>query len=440
MATVRHLLRANVRSGDLLLVALLALPVILAWPRLGIPDPADSAAVLRWTARVSGIAAMICMVLAALLSARLPGVDRWFGGLPRIWGWHRALGYWAFVLIMTHVLAIAFAGVAGSPEQAVATLFPGAGGHAIWAGWAAWLLMLAFVWPTFGLPRPPAYQRWKRLHLLSAPMLVLALAHVLWLTPPGAVWWALGGAGLLAIGWRKVLAPRMARHEHQVVKVTPLTDDVVEIALRPRGAPVRFRPGQFVYLTPFDEDLAAGRGEEHPYTIASAPGDPLLRIGIKNLGDASGALQTVSVGSSAAIEGPYGCFFQRHHPGRGQLWFGGGIGITPFVAGARALADEQLATAGDIHLFYLADRPERAYYLEELQRLAATSPGLEVTPHYFRSHGAITGGFLQQHCGDFASREIYICGPQSMRNHLLDLLRRHGVPRYRIHTEAFDFL
>lgn len=59
-----------------------------------------------------------------------------------------------------------------------------------------------------------------------------------------------------------------------------------------------------------------------------------LRFGIKDLGDASHALQTVTPETRVLIEGPYGEFFERRFPQRDMLWLGGGIGITPFVGGA----------------------------------------------------------------------------------------------------------
>lgn len=162
-------------------------------------------------------------------------------------------------------------------------------------------------------------------------------------------------------------------------------------------------------------------------------------MGIKALGDASQALQSVAVGSQVLLEGPYGAFFERATPGRKQLWLGGGIGITPFVAAARERAASP-APHEEVVLCYLANRPERAYYLEELAGIAARHPSLRLAPHYFSERGPLELDFLVRQCPDFRERELLICGPLPMIHHLLRLLAEAGVPRRHIHTEAFDFL
>lgn len=213
---------------------------------------------------------------------------------------------------------------------------------------------------------------------------------------------------------------------------------MVEVALAPRGSPLHHAPGQFVYLTPRHPELRAGHGEEHPFTLASAPGDACLRIGIKALGDASQAWQDVPAGTQVEVEGPYGTFFNESAADRPALWFGGGIGITPFVSAARSIADHPRTQP--VRLIYLANRPERAYYLDELRDIAAREAAFEVAAHFFNELGPIDADFLRRHCPDFAAREIHICGPSGMTRHLLDLLRGAGVPASRIHTEEFEFL
>jgi predicted ferric reductase len=431
-------MRQWLRSGDALLILILLLPLAVASQRLGGPS-APPALWLDWLGRVTGILGLAMMLMAAVVSLRRPGFDRPFGGLPRLWRLHHWLGFWAFILVMVHVLTLAFAAVPASLPAAVETLFPPVSHGALWLGWLAWLAMVIFLAPTFGFFGKPHYQRWKQLHLVSAAALLLALGHALPLAGEAWPWWLLGLAGLGAIAWRKLAAPRLSRLPYRVESVVPLARGVVELVLEPQGEGIRHEAGQFVYLTPLDESLCAGRGEEHPYTLASGPHDDRLRIGIKDLGDASHALQTVTPGSRVLIEGPYGDFFQRHFPRRKMLWFGGGIGITPFVGGARHLAERGRAEE-EAQLFYLANRPERAYYLEELQRIAERVDGFTVTPHFYHHEGALSEAFLRRHCPDYTEREIYLCGSPAMNAHLQRLLSEQGVPASRIHSEVFDFL
>lgn len=421
--------------GDLLLLGLLLLPVIVSTPGLSLGRPDW----LYSLAELAGVLAMAAFLVAGMLSARIPGTDRWFGGLIRLWSLHRWLGFSAFLLIMAHVLLLALATLPLSAEHSISTLFPPLSHWEVWAGWVAFLVMVTFIAPTFGFFGRLHYQFWKRLHLLSAPALVLALVHVLALSATAWVWWLWAALALAAITWRKLLSPRLTRKTYVVVGADPLTRDVVELRLSPRGRGIRWKAGQFVYLTPMEPSLADGYQEEHPYTIASAAGDGELRVGIKAVGDATEALIKIKPGAEVRIEGPYGIFFERREPQRKQLWLAGGIGITPFVAGARERAKD---TTSGTHacLFYLANRPERAYYLDEIVRIAENSDDFTVHPHYRNEYGVMTREYLAEHCPDFAEREVYLCGPPGMISHLQNLLRHEGVPACRIHTEAFDFL
>ena len=429
----------RLRAGDTVIAVLVLLPPVIAWPRLWPSPDAGAAVVLSALGHLAGVLGLSALLVGAMLSVRLPGLDRWFGGLPRIWTIHRALGFSAFLLIMLHVVLLAFGALPVSPKMAATVLFPPLDDGAIWIGWAALVLMVIFLAPTFQFFGRPAYQRWKHLHLLSVPAFVLALTHAVMLVEHATLWWVFVALALAAVLWRKALSPRLGRHDYTVEAVTAIASNVVEITLAPRGRPMSYDAGQFMYLTPHDPDLEAGRGEEHPYTIASAPGEAVVRVGIKALGDASRALQTVTPGSAVQIEGPYGQFFERREPQRRQLWFGGGIGITPFMSGARTLEREP-GSGPDVTLIYLANRPERAYYMDELREIAQGHPHFDAQIHYFQERGPVDEAFIRSHCPDLEEREIYICGPPGMVDHLMGLLTRAGVPRGRIHTEAFDFL
>jgi predicted ferric reductase len=424
--------------GDVLVLILIALPVALATPRLAVVAPADPVTAV---VRVTGILALAMALVSGALSVRLPGLDRAFGGLTRLWQLHHLLGFGALVLTLAHVIALALGALAISRRLPVQTLFPAAAAIEVWLGWAALIGMLIFLAPSFKFFGEPHYQRWKWVHLTVAPAtLLLALVHGFRLSPDAASWWALGALAIGSVAWRRVGTLLAGRVAYTVASVTPLADDVVEIGFEAAGRPLQHRPGQFVYLTPMDPALTAGRGEEHPFTISSAPGDPVLRMGVKALGDASRALLRIAPGTRAWIEGPYGDFFERIEPRRYELWLGGGIGITPFVGGLRARARDEGRGAGHVHLFYLAANEARAYYLDELRRAGDGMESVVITPHYFEQSGPIATDFLAAHCPDFAEREIYVCGSPPMLAHLRALLRAHGIPEHRIHSEEFTLL
>lgn len=423
------------RLGESALAALILLP--LAVTVLQHP-PGDALEALPWLAAASGVLSLTLMLLAGVLSIRLPGLDRWFGGLTRLWTIHHLLGWSGFMMCMIHVWLVAGSALTLSVDAAVYNLFPPPAYWPVWAGWAAFVALVIFLAPTFKFFREPDYRRWKRLHLISAAALLLALMHALALGSEPWIWTLPGALALAAYIWRKLLSPRLARHEYRIESVCKLGPGMVELRLAPENAPLRHAPGQFVYLTPLAAGLADGRGEEHPYTLSSAPGASRLSIGIKALGDATTALQDSRAGHRVEIEGPYGDFLTRRATGRAALWVGGGIGITPFVSAVRAL--EGRTADPPVHLFYLVNGDADAYYREELERLAPAIAGLALTVHRRDKDGALDAPYLDGHCPDFAEREVWICGPPALTRHLRTILRARGVPRARIHSEAFNLL
>lgn len=427
--------------GDLLILALVLAPTALVWSRLSRSFGDDVGTSLLAIGRGAGIFGLALALVAGAASVRLPHFDGLFGGLTRLWKLHHTLAFFGFLLVLFHTWLIGFSALPISRDLPAKILFPSLSSTATWLGWLAVLAMLAFLAPSFKFFGHPDYQKWKWLHMAAAPAaLLLAFLHVRSMAPESGVWWLLGGLAAGSVGWRRVGSRLVARRSYTVSAVEPLARDVVEISLRADGRRLAYKPGQFVYLTPAGHELSAGRGEEHPFSLSSAPQEEMLRLGIKDLGNASHALQSLTPGARVQVEGPFGSFFERTFPDRGQVWLGGGIGITPIVGAVRSLSHAGVAPAGGVHVFYLADSRERAYYRDALLAATDGTRGLTVTEHYFSREGAMTPEFLARHCPDFATREAYICGPPAMLAHLRRVLRRSGVPGARIRSEEFTFL
>lgn len=413
--------------------------------------PGSAAAWLDLLGRLAGVVGLACLLVAGIVSVRVPGFDRPFGGLTRLWKVHHYLGFACFLLLLAHPLLMALARVPLSPAALLPVLLPGAREWALWAGWIAFLALVAFLAPSFQLFGRPEYQRWKALHFVSGLALVAGLVHAFPLTrslPPtvaAVLWGTLGGLALAVFLWRGTIARRVLRRPWRIVERRDLAERVAQLFLEPEdGRPLAHEPGQFVYLTPHDSGLAAGRDEEHPFTVSSAPGAPRLELTVKDLGDASRALLGVAEGSAAAVEGPYGDFLSPRLRGRRQLWIGGGVGITPFVSAARARAAGGDGSGGegwgDTVLINCANDPSRAYLLDVLQATARELDDLAVHPHYYAREGALSGGFVLDRCPDAARREWLVCGPPVLVELARRLARELGVPRRRFHSEDFAFL
>ena len=91
-----------------------------------------------------------------------------------------------------------------------------------------------------------------------------------------------------------------------VAAASPAGRDAMEIRLAPeKGADLAYAPGQFALVTFLSPGLPV---EEHPFTIASAPGEPGLRFTIRCCGDFTERLGALAPGDRAQVSGPYGRF------------------------------------------------------------------------------------------------------------------------------------
>jgi hypothetical protein len=97
------------RTARLLVWLLALVPVMLLLPGFGASDFASPAALLNALGRLTGVAGLALLLLAAALSARVPGFDQPFGGLTRLWHTHHLLGASSLILLLLHPILLAMA-------------------------------------------------------------------------------------------------------------------------------------------------------------------------------------------------------------------------------------------------------------------------------------------------------------------------------------------
>ncbi|MEX1033112.1 MAG: ferric reductase-like transmembrane domain-containing protein [Cellvibrionaceae bacterium] len=437
-----------IRLATLLVWLLALLPSAVAMLTVIETQWHSPTAVLGALGRLAGVAGLSFLLVAASLSSRVPGFDRAFGGLTKLWQTHHRLASVAFLLLLAHPLLLAFAS-GGDSGAAVGVLFPATAYWEVWAGWGALLAMMIFLAPSFAFFGEPKYQRWKFLHRLAGLAIVLALLHALPLARAiphpwdYVIWLTLTVLALAAVTYRWLFSrsdlPGVGgRFPYRVTEVNKVANDVVEISAQAVDRHLQYRAGQFVYLTSYDRSLSAGYGEEHPYTLSSSPDESQLRITIKDLGDASRAMQTIKSGSDLRVEGPYGAFFESEYDEDSELWIAGGIGITPFLGRARFL--RETCSEVDVCLIYCVQDETRALFADQFREIAEQLPGFNFQLHYFYQQGPLNMDFIQTHCPNYTNRGAYICGPLPLLGLARKLLIVGGVPLSRIQTEEFNLL
>lgn len=242
---------------------------------------------------------------------------------------------------------------------------------------------------------------------------------------------AVGGIGLAFYVYREILARFfLSLHDYEIASVSEVDAGLVEIALRPLGRHVDYTPGQFamVYLEGKDG------WHRHPFTIASAPREGVVRVTVKALGDYTSRLhETLEPGMPAVIGGPHGRFSHVKGTGR-QVWIAGGVGVAPFLSWLRAL-DGDLDHEVDFFYTSVGDAP----FAAEIRAIAGRHPTLRAHLVDTSVDGRLTGADVLRQAGEAAGLSVFMCGPQTMLRSFQTQLRAAGVPARRIHREYFDW-
>jgi predicted ferric reductase len=385
----------------------------------------------------TGAMAVVAMSQCLILAARPRLLEPLFGGLDRMYRAHKWLGIAALGLMLAHDQL--------EPDFEHWVRETEIGGFANDLGEFALyglIVLILFSWikriPVLGWEIP--YQFWWFTHRLTGAFFALVAVHQLlvdtpygWVDPLAVylnVFCALGIASYLYI---ELLARRLRRRPYRVESLERQSG-ATELALMPVGRPMRWRPGQFAFLSA----PGSGLGEAHPFTITTPPqSDGRLRFAIKPLGDWTRRIpERLSPGATVEVEGPYGRFdFRRGW--KQQIWIAGGIGITPFIAWSRGLVDDEQRR---IHLLYSISRERDAIGLDVLNEVTDTveafSFDLVITDRDGRpSVDRLLAG------APFSTKEaeLFFCGPVELRRAILRGLEVRGLAPRRVRFEYFEF-
>ena len=419
-----------------------AVALALASGTLDVTTPAGTLITLG---RLTGMAASTLILTQLVLIARIPAVERAVGH-DRAARVHGRLGRLGFLVILAHA-ALLIAGYAMSAGAGVLDqtwqFVVGYGTPMLLASVGLLVLIAVVVTSYAAVRRRWQYETWHAVHVFSYLAVGLSVPHQLTdgstFRAMGFAWWywvvlwSVAAGGLLVFRVGRPLA-RHLRHRLTVAFVDPLPDGSTVIAMRGRrlGA-LHARPGQFLLFRFLERDIW---GQAHPYSLSRAPREEWLRITVKPLGDHSARLASIRPGTRVMVEGPLGTFTDRERAGGPVVLAGAGIGIAPIVA----MLDGAELERGRCTVIVRASSAADAPHLDEVMAFAEQR-GFAV--HVLlgpRGDGwtpAAQPVRLRDLVPDLADADVYACGPEPWVGALLDEAEQEGVPRDRLHTEAF---
>lgn len=395
--------------------------------------------------RALGIIAAVLMLSQVALAARIPLIEKALGH-DRAIAVHTRLGKAAIVLMAFHagVISLMSAYYADISwwDQTVAMFT--SQWYLAMAQVALGLFAVVFATALLVVRRRWRYETWHAVHLITYVAVAAAIPHQFLEGstfrdggPVTGFWWLLylGAFGSL-IAFR-VIRPlrRWRRHGLRVAAVE--SHGGAYTSVRIAGDDIerlRVQPGQF-FLWRF-VDRQRWRSA-HPFTVSDVSADG-LRLTAKVVGDGSGGLATLAVGTRVLVEGPFGVFTGSSRNCHGAVLVAAGIGVTPI----RALLANWTDADGPVAVIVRVRSREEAPLLDELETIAAAK-GVPLTViEGPRGDGWSAVGQplrLLEIVPDAADRDIYVCGPAAWAQRVIDDAVSSGVAKENVHREAFGW-
>lgn len=219
---------------------------------------------------------------------------------------------------------------------------------------------------------------------------------------------------------------RKATIRVEVARKWHAADGIAGFELRPiKGLLPTFQPGAHI-------DVHLPNGLIRQYSITNGPGESdSYVIGVKLERDSKGGStclhETVREGDVLAISEPRNNFPLRRDAVK-TIFIAGGIGITPLLAMAQALKNQNLA----FNLHYFAQNEAQLAFQERTTQLGAS-----LTPHLGLSPDE-TGAKLREVLAKYRSdMHLYLCGPGPMLEAARKVAAELGWPETAVHFEYF---
>lgn len=207
---------------------------------------------------------------------------------------------------------------------------------------------------------------------------------------------------------------------------------------------LNFTPGQYMEWTLPPEKMD-NRGNRRYFTLASAPTEGNVRLGVKYYDKPSTFKQkllNLNLGDKVLAADLSGEFILHKDPNRKYVFIAGGIGVTPYRSIVKSLLDTNQKR--DIVLVYFdKTEPELVYrdlFSEAQQKFGMKSVyaiSENVPANWQGKVGHVDGAVILAEIPDFKERYFYISGSHAVVVAMEKVIAGLGVPRTQIKTDFF---
>lgn len=393
-----------------------------------------------------GFAGLSMMGLQFFLTGRFQGITSPYG-IDVVYHFHRAISLVAFTFLFLHPVLLLLSAPATlsllNPLSAPGWITGGT------IGLLAFALIIAS--SLFRLKLKLNYEQWRLIHGSAAvAAITLSLWHMIGSNyylqshVKRGLWIAIAITWVMALLYVRLVKPLLlSRQPYTVEAVIKEHNKSWSLVLRPEGHEgMQFMPGQFAWLT---IDRSPFSIREHPFSFSSSAMHPeQLAFTIKELGDFTATIGSVTPGTRVYVDGPYGSFTPDRHTFPGFVFIAGGVGVTPIMSILRTFADRH--DRRPLFLFY-SRHPDAATFGEELELLQG-SLNLKVIHVLTRppagwtgEQGYIDADMLGRHLPEGRmAYEYFVCGPLPMQQGVREALKQLGIPASQVQSESFNFV
>lgn len=224
-----------------------------------------------------------------------------------------------------------------------------------------------------------------------------------------------------------------------------LAPDIYDFVFEPTR-PFAFAPGQYMEWT-LGHDDPDSRGNRRYFTLASAPTEKVVRLGVKFYDNSSSfkeAMLDMEKGEEIVASHIAGDFTLPHNPKQKCVFIAGGIGITPFRSMIKYLLDTRQPRP--IVLFYANRSVNDVVYTDVFERArkelgiktvyTVTEPR-DVPLSWQGERGYITAEMIRRKVPHYANCIFYISGPLRLIESTQEVLRELHVPGRNVKTDFF---